>query len=100
MSNLKLGSLNINGARDHRKRAVLFDLVKQKNIVVMFVQETYTDMQNENAWKMELEREVFKSHKTNIRQGFALSSMLYASAIEPFLVRIRAKIDSLEYTKM
>ncbi len=49
MSNLRAGSLNINGARDYRKRAMLFDLIKKKNIDVMFVQETHTDVQNENA---------------------------------------------------
>lgn len=69
MSNLRLGSLNINGARDHRKRAMLFELIKQKHIDVMFVQETYTDVQNENEWKVEWEGEVFMSHKTNISGG-------------------------------
>ncbi len=30
MSNLRLGSVNLNGARDQKKRAMLFDTIKQK----------------------------------------------------------------------
>lgn len=40
MSNLKLGSLNINGARNHRKRAMFSELMRQKNTDVMFIKET------------------------------------------------------------
>ncbi len=42
MSNLRLGSVNLNGARDQKKRAMLFDIIKQKNIDIMFIQEDST----------------------------------------------------------
>ncbi len=37
MSRIGLGTLNLNGARDSRKRAMLYDLIKQKKIDVMLV---------------------------------------------------------------
>lgn len=102
MSNLRLGSLNINGARDHRKRAMLFELIKQKNIDVMFVQETHTDVQNENAWKMEWEGEVIMSHKTNISGGVAILlrkniipvSFEVENVVEGQLLKLRAEFEN------
>ena len=38
-----VSTLNINGARDVRKRASLFELVRQMSINVMLVQETHSD---------------------------------------------------------
>lgn len=40
MEVLKIGSLNINGARDPGKRGVLLEYVKQKGLNVLFLQET------------------------------------------------------------
>ncbi len=105
MSNLRLGSLNINGARDYRKRAMLFDLIKKKNIDVMFVQETHTDVQNENAWKMEWEGEVIMSHKTNISGGVAILlrkniipvSFEVENVVEGQLLKLRAEFEKCIY---
>ncbi len=101
MSNLRLGSLNINGARDYRKRAMLFDLIKKINIDVMFVQETHTDVQNENAWKMEWAGEVIMSHKTNISGGVAILlrkniipvSFEVENVVEGQLLKLRAEFE-------
>lgn len=64
MSNLRLGSLNINGARDYRKIAMRFELIRQKSIDVMLIQESHSDVKNESEWMMEWEGEVIMSHKT------------------------------------
>ncbi len=40
MIRLGSGTLNLNGARDSKQRAMLYDLIKQKTIDVMMVQET------------------------------------------------------------
>lgn len=40
MSRIRLGTLNLNGAQDSKKRAMLYDLTKEKKIDVMLVQET------------------------------------------------------------
>ncbi len=36
MSEIRLATLNVNGARDIRKRALLKEIIKQKNIDVIF----------------------------------------------------------------
>ena len=40
MDAFKIGSLTVNGAREERKRAVVFDTAKMKHIDVLFLQET------------------------------------------------------------
>lgn len=72
MSNLRLGSLNMNGARDFRKRAIFYELIRQKKIDVMFLQETHSDLKNENEWMMEWEGKVIVSHKTTTSGGVAI----------------------------
>lgn len=46
MGEFCVSSLNINGARDIRKRFQLFEIIKQKKIDVLFAQETHTDVLN------------------------------------------------------
>lgn len=43
MSAVNVGTLNLNGARGIEKRALLFELIKHKNLQVTFVQETHSD---------------------------------------------------------
>lgn len=59
MSNLKISTLKINRAKAVRKRACLFDLVKVKFIIVMFVQETHSN--NDTDWKKGWDGEVITS---------------------------------------
>lgn len=58
MSELKIGSLNLNLARDERKRASCFRLCSLKKKIV---QETLSTADNEVDW----EGDVFLSHKTS-----------------------------------
>ncbi len=51
MSQLKIGTLNLNGARDVRKRMMLYEFINQKSVDVMFQQETHSDKGNEVDWK-------------------------------------------------
>ncbi len=46
MGEISFTSLNINGARDFRKRVQAFELMKHKNIDVLFLQETHSDIDN------------------------------------------------------
>lgn len=39
MGEINIASLNVNGARDFKKRAQVFELMKRKEIDVLFVQE-------------------------------------------------------------
>ena len=46
MENVKVGTLNVYRARDVRKLAMLYELVKLKYIDVLFLQETHSDNEN------------------------------------------------------
>jgi len=72
MSAIKVGSLNINGARDIQKRMLLYELINQKNIDVMYVQETHSDCMNAIDWKREWEGEVLLTHMSSNRGGGAV----------------------------
>ena len=50
MAVISLGSLNMNGGRDVRKRFPISDLINRKRLNVMFLQETHTDSNNELEW--------------------------------------------------
>ncbi len=58
MSNFKISSLNVNGARDVNKRAQVYELMKLKNIDVMFLQETHSTKENEVEWMKEWEGKI------------------------------------------
>lgn len=46
MTNFKIGTLNLNGARDSHKRMMLFEFIRQKQIDIVFLQETHSDSKN------------------------------------------------------
>lgn len=69
MSTIRIGTLNLNGARDIKKRAVLFELIRQKSLDVMMVQETHSDSLNEIDWKKEWDGEVVFAHEFSQRRG-------------------------------
>lgn len=51
-----MASLNINGGRDAQKRALTAEVIQQKRLDVLFLQETYNDVMNEIDWSLLLER--------------------------------------------
>lgn len=48
---IKLVSLNMNGARVDTKRAFIFNLIRNNNLNVMFLQRTCITNDNESDWK-------------------------------------------------
>ncbi len=62
---LKIGSLNLNGARDENKRASFYRLCSLKKLDIIFVQETHSAADNDVDWKREWEGDAFLSHKTS-----------------------------------
>ena len=72
MSDFRVSTLYINGARDVRKRANLFGFVRQKSFNVMLVQETHSDFLNETDWRREWDGEVVLSHLSRTSGGVAL----------------------------
>ncbi len=55
MSEVNIASMNINGAREMKKRAEIFEVVKQKKIDVVMLQETHSDLKNAADWAGEWE---------------------------------------------
>ena len=72
MGDVRVASLNINGARDCGKRAKLYELVKQKRLDVIFVQETHSDVSNAADWAKEWEGLAFLSHNSSFSGGVAV----------------------------
>ncbi|TWW62349.1 hypothetical protein D4764_04G0009960 [Takifugu flavidus] len=72
MNTFKIGTLNVNGARDARKRALVFDTAKTKRIDVLFLQKTHSDCGIEADWEKEWEGQVLLSHNTTLSGGVGL----------------------------
>ena len=72
MASFKVSSLNLNGARDVKKRAYLFETLKLKKMNIMMLQETHSDVFNETDWRREFEGQVILSHFNNMSAGVAL----------------------------
>lgn len=50
MTEVCIASLNVNGARNSKKRTELFEVIKQKKMYVAFIQETHSDIKNAADW--------------------------------------------------
>ena len=72
MAHFNLSTLNVNGARDVRKRACIFETFKLKNMNVMMLQETHSDVFNETDWRREFDGQVILSHFNSTSAGVAL----------------------------
>lgn len=72
MQGLRVGSLNVNGGRDRHKRAMVTEVVKQKKLDVIFLQETHSDQTNEADWGLWWEGLHRLSHGTNFSGGVAV----------------------------
>lgn len=98
MSHFNVSSLNINGAREASKRSLLYELMKLKEIDVMFVQETHSDTRNEWDWRREWGGEVVLSHRSStsggvallFSQGFAPASFEVEQVVEGRLMVVKA----------
>lgn len=105
MSELKIGSLNLNGARDENKRASFFRLCSLKKLDIIFVQETHSTADNEVDWKREWEGDVFLSHKTSnscgvgilFSKSFNPQSVECEEVIKGRLLKIRAIYENVQF---
>lgn len=80
MSNINIASLNVNGARDSKKRAEIYEF-KQKHFDVLLLQETHSDVQNEVNWAMEWDGLSLLSHNNSLSAGVAI---LFSKNVTPF----------------
>ncbi len=72
MDVLRVGSLNVNGIRDKNKWLLLKESIKLKEINVMFLQETHSDINNEVNWGLWSEGQFVLSHGTNVSAGVTI----------------------------
>lgn len=50
MEILRVGSINVNGMRDGRKISLLSEIIRLKDLSVVFLQETHSNQNNEADW--------------------------------------------------
>ena len=72
MYKVRVGSLNINVGRDRQKRAVISEMVQQKRLDIVFLQETHSDKDNEIDWGLWWKGQYVLSHGTNFSAGVAI----------------------------
>lgn len=47
---VRVASLNVNGARERSKRASVFETIRQNKFDVLYVQEMHSDISNATDW--------------------------------------------------
>ena len=62
-------SLNVRGIRDQVKRRSIFQYLKDHNSKIYFLQETYSQPEDEIIWKNEWGGEICFSHGTKHSKG-------------------------------
>lgn len=72
MDGLRVASLNMNGGRDRKKRAVTKELFQQKKLDVILLQETHSDSDNETEWVLWTDVSCVLSHGSNFKGGVAI----------------------------
>ena len=65
-------SLNVRGIREQSKRRSIFSYLKDQKSTFCFLQETYSDLNDENIWRKEWGGEIFFSHGTRHSKGVCI----------------------------
>ncbi len=102
MSDIRIASLNVNGARDRIKRTVIYETMNHKQIDIFLLQETHSDVTNAFEWEKEFKGLPFLSHKSSLSGGVAI---LFANSFTPCsieteevvkgrLLKIRAQVEN------
>lgn len=69
---VKFASLNINGARESRKRAQIFEIMTQKRTDVLFLQETHSNSENAVEWAVGFDGLSVLSYSTSVSGGVVI----------------------------
>ena len=104
MGDIRIGSLNLNGARDDGKRASFFKLCSLKKLDVILVQETHSTADNEADWRKEWTGETFLTHKTSnscgvgilFSRNFIPQSVECEELIKGRLLKVRAVYENVK----
>ena len=65
-------SLNVRGIRDNVKRRSIFSYLKDQNALFYFLQETFSDINDEALWKNEWGGEIIFSHGSHHSKGVCI----------------------------
>ena len=69
---MKVISLNVRGIREATKRSSIFSYLKDKKAKIYFLQETYSEINDEVIWQSEWEGKIFFSHGTKHSKGVCI----------------------------
>lgn len=105
MEILRVGSINVNGMRDGKKISLLSEIIRLKDLSVVFLQETHSNQNNEADWGLWWEGERILSHGTNVSAGVAVlfspvlkTKILSEHEVVPGrLLAVRAEIRNLKF---
>lgn len=105
MKEFHFASLNLNGARERKKRFELYELIKIKKIDILFAQETHSDVSNEEDWAREFDGLTIFSHNSSLSGGVAIlfskNSIPISYEVEEVVkgrfLKIRAQFDNAFY---
>lgn len=101
MSDIRIASLNVNVARDCRKRAQIYEVIKQYKVDVLFLQETHSDGRIATEWAKKWDGLLFLSHNTSLSGGVAVlfsknftsSSFLIEEVVKGRCLKIKAQFE-------
>ena len=65
-------SINVRGIREQGKRRSIFSYLKDQKSRFCFLQETYSELNDENIWRNEWGGEIFFSHGTRHSKGVCI----------------------------
>lgn len=102
MGDIRIASLNVNGARECIKCTLIYNIMSQKQLDVLLLQETHSDTTNADEWAKEFKGFPFLSHKSSLSGGVAI---LFANSFTPCsteveevvngrLLKIRAQVEN------
>lgn len=94
MGEISFTSLNINGARDFRKRVQAFELMKHKNIDVLFLQETHSDIDNTEDFNGMAILSLFTSLSGSVAMLFSRNFIPYSYNVEDVIKGRLLKISA------
>lgn len=98
---MSVSTLNLNGARDMRKRVSVYDLMRMKHLHVLMVQETHSDGSVEIEWKRDWEGEVVLGHLSRtsgvvallFSKNFLLESFDFQEVVKGRLMVVKAQFE-------
>lgn len=102
MGEICIASLNMNGAREGKKRFHLFETIRQKKVHVLFAQETHSDEINASDWAREFDGLAILSHLSSTSGGVAIlfsnsfipCSYQVEEVLKGRLLKVRAQFEN------